>query len=75
MGDNLSSSQVQEELVIAEFLFAEFNSDRFKNGIIDALGDHDSSLITKPNLNDKTENQLRRDILGQTRGFGCNTDL
>lgn len=68
-------SQVQEELVIAEFLFAEFNSDRFKNGIIHALGDHESSLITKPNLNDKTENQIRRDILGQTRGFGCNTDL
>lgn len=68
-------SQVQEDIVIAEFLFAEFNSDRFKNGIIDALGGHDSSLITKPNLNDQTENQLRRDILGQTRGFGYNTDL
>lgn len=67
--------QVQEEIVIAEFLSGEFNSERFKVGIIEALGDHDSSLITKPNLNDQTENQLRRDILGQTRGFGCNTDL
>ncbi|MGE7823287.1 hypothetical protein [Paenibacillus sp. NPDC093718] len=26
-------------------------------------------------MNDQTENQLRRDILGKTRGFGCNTDL
>lgn len=68
-------SQVQEDLVIAEFLFAEFYSNRFKNGIVEALGDYDSDLITKPNLKNQIDNQLRRDILGQTRGFGRNTDL
>ncbi|MGC6588437.1 hypothetical protein ACPV3A_26275 [Paenibacillus sp. Dod16] len=68
-------SQVQEDEVIAEFLFAEVNSDRFKEGILNALGDHDVNLLIKPNLNDQAENQIRRDILGQTRGFGRNTDL
>lgn len=68
-------SQVQEDEVIAEFLFAEVNSDRFKEGILNALGDHDLNLLIKPNLNDQAENQIRRDILGQTRGFGRNTDL
>lgn len=67
--------QVQEDLVIAEFLFAEFYSDRFRSGIVEALGDYDSDLITKPNLENQNDNQLRRDILGQTRGFGRNTDL
>jgi hypothetical protein len=68
-------SQVQEDEVIAEFLIAEVNSDRFKEGILNALGDHDLNLLIKPNLNDQAENQIRRDILGQTRGFGRNTDL
>lgn len=68
-------SQVQEDEVIAEFLFAEVNSDRFKEGILHALGDHDLNLLIKPNLNDQAENQIRRDILGQTRGFGRNTRL
>ncbi|MBU5345839.1 hypothetical protein [Paenibacillus lautus] len=68
-------SQVQEDEVIAEFLFAEVNSDRFKEGILHALGDHDLNLLIKPNLNDQAENQIRRDILGQTRGFGRNTDM
>lgn len=61
-------SQVQEDEVIAEFLFAEVNSDRFKEGILHALGEHDLNLLIKPNLNDQAENQIRRDILGQTRG-------
>lgn len=68
-------SYVQEDEVIAEFLFAEINSDRFKERILNALGDQDLNLLIKPNLNDEAENQLRRDILGQTRGFGRNTDL
>lgn len=68
-------SQVQEDEVIAEFLFAEVNSDRFKEGILNALGDHDLNLLIKPNLNDQAENQIRRDILGETRGFGRNSDL
>lgn len=68
-------SQVQEDEVIAEFLFAEINSDRFNEEILHALGDHDLNLLIKPNLNDQAENQIRRDILGQTRGFGRNTDL
>ncbi|MBX4149165.1 hypothetical protein [Paenibacillus lautus] len=68
-------SQVQEDEVIAEFLFAEVNSDRFKEGILHALGDRDLNLLIKPNLNHQAENQIRRDILGQTRGFGRNTDL
>lgn len=68
-------SQVREDEVIAEFLFAEVNSDRFKEGILHALGDHDLNLLIKPNLNDQAENQIRRDILGQTRGFGRNTDM
>jgi hypothetical protein len=68
-------SQVQEDEVIAEFLIAEVNSDRFKEGILNALGDHDLNLLIKPNLNDQAENQIRRDILGETRGFGRNSDL
>lgn len=68
-------SQIQEDEVIAEFLFAEINSERFKEGILNALGNQDLNLLIKPNLNDQAENQIRRDILGQTRGFGRNTDL
>ncbi|PJN54343.1 hypothetical protein PAEVO_10640 [Paenibacillus sp. GM2FR] len=68
-------NQVQEDEVIAEFLLAEINSDRFKEGILNALRDHDLNLLIKPNLNDQTENKIRRDILGQTRGYGRNTDL
>lgn len=68
-------SQVQEDEVIAEFLFAEIDSERFKNGILQALGDRDLNLLLNPNLNDHTENQIRRDILTQTRGYGRNTKL
>ncbi|WP_010271864.1 hypothetical protein [Paenibacillus senegalensis] len=68
-------SQVQEDEVIAEFLLAEINSERFKNGILNALGDHDLNLLLNPNFNDHYENQVRRDILAQTRGYGCNTKL
>ncbi|QHW34019.1 hypothetical protein GZH47_26650 [Paenibacillus rhizovicinus] len=68
-------NQVQEDEVIAEFLFAECDSQRYKAGILHALGDHDITLLHKPNLNDQAENRKRRNLLGQTRGFGRNTDL
>lgn len=67
--------QVQEDEVIAEFLLAEINSVRFKDGILHALGDRDLNVILEPNLNDPGDNQIRREILSQTRGFGLNTDL
>jgi hypothetical protein len=68
-------SPVSEDAVIAEFLLAEIDSPRFRDGIIAALGSHAESVITNPDVDREDENQIRREILGLTRGYGCNQDL
>lgn len=68
-------TQIYEDEVIAEFLRAEINSSRFSKRIIDALKDHNLDIIIKPDLSNAEENRLRKNLLGETRGFGENKDL
>lgn len=68
-------SPVSEDVVIAEFLMAEIDSPRFKDRIMTAIGMHAAIVITNPNLDREDENQIRRDTLGQTRGYGFGRDL
>src|SRR5271157_463585 len=67
--------QITEDEMIAEFLKAEINSKRFGKRIIKALNTKPKTIITKPNLKNKKENQFRRTLLGKVRGFGRNKNL
>jgi hypothetical protein len=68
-------NQISEDEVIAEFLIAEVNSKRFRNSIVSALGNTDIKIILKPDLNNKEQNQSRKLLLGDVRGFGQNKKL
>ena len=69
------NNQIVEDEVIAEFLLAEIHSSRFRKNIIKALGGHDLSIITEPDLRNVEENNLRKYILGEARGYALNEDL
>jgi hypothetical protein len=61
-----------ESEMIATFLQAECDSERWGQAVADALRRHaaDAGLVTSPVLADAEENALRRAILGETRGYG-----
>lgn len=61
--------------MIAEFLQAEIDSARFREGILTALQGMDERIIRAPDLGRDDENRLRRAVLGTTRGYGRNKDL
>lgn len=67
--------QITEDEVIAEFLKSEINSKRFGKRMVDALMNKTRRIITNPNLENKEENQFRRNLLGEVRGFRRNKDL
>ena len=69
--------KISEDEMIIEFLKAEINSKRFGKTIIDALNKKKKSknIIINPNLEDKKENQFRRKLFGEVRGFGKNKDI
>ncbi len=67
--------QTTEDEVIAEFLRSEINSKRFGKRIVEALKNKPKKIITNPNLENKGENQFRRNLFGEVRGFGRNKDL
>ncbi|MEK6951512.1 MAG: hypothetical protein AABX29_00700 [Nanoarchaeota archaeon] len=67
--------QITEDEVIAEFLKSEINSKRFGKRIVNALKNKSKRIITTPDLENKKENQFRRNIFGEVRGFGRNKDL
>ncbi|ULL16377.1 hypothetical protein DVH26_19150 [Paenibacillus sp. H1-7] len=67
--------QITEDVMIAEFLKAEIDSQRYGSTIKKALGDVEVSIITNPNLNAEDENKYRKWLLGEVRGYGKNKAL
>ncbi len=67
--------QIPEDEFVSVFLQSEINSRRFGKRIAKALKNKPKRIITAPHLRNKHENQLRRKILGEVRGFGRNKDL
>lgn len=67
--------RISEDEVIAEFLRAEIDSARFAEGIVRALGDVDVSVIREPDLNDGEQNRIRKQVLGEVRGYGRDASL
>lgn len=67
--------QITEDEVIAEFLKAEINSGRFRESIVVALQGQDETILHQPDLSHNKENDIRRQVLAETRGFGQNKEL
>lgn len=66
-----------EEEMIAEFLNAEYRSERFSERIKEIMNElsFDESIILSANLNSAAENAARKKLLGEFRGYGLNRDL
>lgn len=66
-----------ENEVVLNFLTGELQSERFNTQLKNTLKDLKTTerIITKPNLNNQKENDLRKEILGKFRGYGKNVDL
>lgn len=66
-----------EEEMVASFLLGELGSARFGPNLVrvlEALG-HPATLLTEANLADREENELRRQVLGDFRGYRQNREL
>ena len=72
-----SVSSISEEEMTAVFLRCELDSKRFGADLLDALEQQRLalSIIESPDLSDDIENQQRRDLHGEVRGFQRNTSL
>ncbi|MCL5784102.1 MAG: hypothetical protein M1142_01965 [Patescibacteria group bacterium] len=68
---------ITEDEMISVFLKAEINSNRFGKHILDRLQRDSKSrdLIEFPNLNNVEENQYRKQLLSEYRGFGMDQAL
>ncbi|HVU14882.1 MAG TPA: hypothetical protein VHD90_26590 [Phototrophicaceae bacterium] len=57
--------------MVAVFLKAEIGSERYGASVLDALQKHTAErhIIDTPNLSDEAENQLRRAVLDEYRGY------
>ena len=66
-----------EAEMISEFLKAEFASERFSEQLAESMErlGVTENLIRKADLNDETENELRKKLLGNFRGYGENREL
>ena len=71
----LRESNVDE--MVACFLQAELSSERFGQGIRDALlvRGQPEILLTRPDLADQHANEARRALLAATRGYGENREI
>src|SRR5215211_4077633 len=69
-----TSSEVE---MVASFLVGELSSERFGPTIarILATGGQFKTLLTNPNLSDPEENEQRRQVLGDFRGYRQNREL
>lgn len=69
--------KISENEMIAEFLKAEYCSERFGDCLKKLLEKHkvNHNLITEPNLKNKDENIFRKTLLGEYRGYGRNQEL
>jgi hypothetical protein len=63
--------------MVACFLQAELSSERFGQGIRDALRacGQPETLLTRPGLADQHANQARRALLAATRGYGEDREI
>lgn len=66
-----------EEEMIWEFLKAEYSSKRFKEQLSESMKrlSCEEELITAADLNIETENEKRKKLLGDFRGYGENREL
>lgn len=66
-----------EEEMIAEFLKAEYRSERFSEQIKEIMNalSFNESIILSANLNNAAENAERKKLLGEFRGYGLNREL
>lgn len=66
-----------EAEMIAEFLKAEYCSERFSEQIKEAMKELllDDKIILSADLNNDDENTARKKLLGEFRGYGLNREL
>ena len=66
-----------EAEMIAEFLKAEYRSERFFEQIKEAMDrlSLNESIILSANTNSVCENTARKKLLGEFRGYGLNREL
>lgn len=66
-----------EEEMIAEFLKAEYRSERFSERIKEIMNElsFSESVILSADLNNAAENAARKKLLGEFRGYGLNREL
>lgn len=66
-----------EAEMIAEFLNAEYRSERFCEQIKETMDklSLDESIILSADLNSAAENAARKNLLGEFRGYGLNREL
>ncbi|MDE5859793.1 MAG: hypothetical protein K2H23_05345, partial [Oscillospiraceae bacterium] len=66
-----------EEEMIAEFLKAEYRSERFSEQIKETMNalSFNESIILSADLNNDAENAARKKLLGEFRGYGLNREL
>lgn len=66
-----------EEEMMAEFLYAEYRSERFSEQIKKAMEKLllDESIILSADINNTAENAARKKLLGEFRGYGLNREL
>lgn len=70
-------NEISADEMVSIFLNAELNSKRWKRRIFKIIRDigTDKKIIEEPDINNKKENQIRKNILGEFRGYGNNTKL
>ena len=66
-----------EAEMVFEFLRTEFYSDRFSEQLKKAMNSLsiDDQILLSANLENKEENTLRKELLGEFRGYGRNKEL
>jgi hypothetical protein len=66
-----------EDEMVACFLLGELSSERFGEGVREALDAAGLSerLLVEADLSDEADNERRRALLGSTRGYGQDRDL
>ena len=69
--------QSNDDEMVACFLHGELTSERFGQGIRDALlaSGIPATLLTEVDLNDDQANQARRALLAMTRGYGQDREI
>ena len=66
-----------EDEMVGSFLVGELGSERFGPALARVLAEHGyaSTLLTRADLSDQSENEQRRRVLGEFRGYGEDREL